>query len=183
MISTPKKGGSILTPPPPHPPHLPQNLQKVGFKWGGSASAPWRPSCAGAGDASTQSLGQDRGVRRRGGGGGLRPGLVVEEWRGGAQKGVLRHGRRPGPLTNRRVASLGGSKAAEERSGADGSGWGRPAHSPPNGVHPPGAAEGAAGTDVVGGSTPPPPKPNSAEEVWPIPTTFDSVGKSLLTTH
>ena len=32
MIFDPKKGGSFLPPPPPH---LPQNLKKVGFKWGG----------------------------------------------------------------------------------------------------------------------------------------------------
>ena len=43
MIFGPKRGGVIfsafLTPPPPH--HLPQNLKKVGFKWGGSrGSAP-----------------------------------------------------------------------------------------------------------------------------------------------
>ena len=33
-----KRGGHFLTPPPtpPHPPPLPQNLKKVGFKWGGS---------------------------------------------------------------------------------------------------------------------------------------------------
>ena len=37
MIFDPKKGGVIfstfLTPPPPH---LPENLKKVGFNWGGS---------------------------------------------------------------------------------------------------------------------------------------------------
>ena len=34
MIFDPKKrGGSIFDPSPPHPP---QNLKKVGFKWGGS---------------------------------------------------------------------------------------------------------------------------------------------------
>ena len=40
MIFDPKKGGVIFStfltpPPPPHPPPLPQNLKKVGFKWGG----------------------------------------------------------------------------------------------------------------------------------------------------
>ena len=36
MIFDPKKGGGhFLTPPPRPPPHLPQNLKKVGFKWGG----------------------------------------------------------------------------------------------------------------------------------------------------
>ena len=36
MIFDPKKGGSIFdpSPQPPPPPHLPQNLKKVGFKWG-----------------------------------------------------------------------------------------------------------------------------------------------------
>ena len=35
MIFDPKKGGGhFLTPPTPPP--LPQNLKKVGFKWGGS---------------------------------------------------------------------------------------------------------------------------------------------------
>ena len=42
MIFHPKKGGviffDILTPPlTPPPPHLPQNLKKVGFKWGGGS--------------------------------------------------------------------------------------------------------------------------------------------------
>ena len=38
MIFDPKKrGGHFLTPPPhpPQPPPLPQNIKKVGFKWGG----------------------------------------------------------------------------------------------------------------------------------------------------
>ena len=46
MIFDPKKGGVIfltfLTPPPtppPPPPPLPQNLKKVGFKWGGSGGS------------------------------------------------------------------------------------------------------------------------------------------------
>ena len=33
MIFDPKERG--ITPPPRPPPHLPQNLKKVGFKWGG----------------------------------------------------------------------------------------------------------------------------------------------------
>ena len=33
MIFDPRKGGSFF--PPPTPPHLPQNLKKVAFKWGG----------------------------------------------------------------------------------------------------------------------------------------------------
>ena len=37
MIFDPKKGGSFFDHPHPSspPPHLPQNLKKVGFKWGG----------------------------------------------------------------------------------------------------------------------------------------------------
>ena len=33
MIFDPKRGGSFFRHPPP--PHLPPNLKKVGFKWGG----------------------------------------------------------------------------------------------------------------------------------------------------
>ena len=48
MISNPKKEGviffDIFDPPSPPPPHLPQKLQKVGFKWvgywGGGGSGP-----------------------------------------------------------------------------------------------------------------------------------------------
>ena len=39
MIFDPKKGGVIffdIFDPHPHPPHLPENLKKVAFKWGGS---------------------------------------------------------------------------------------------------------------------------------------------------
>ena len=36
IFDTKKEGGHFSTPPPsPHPPPLPQNLKKVGFKWGG----------------------------------------------------------------------------------------------------------------------------------------------------
>ena len=43
LIFDPKKGGLIfstfLTPTPHPPPRLPQNLKKVGFKWGGSGGS------------------------------------------------------------------------------------------------------------------------------------------------
>ena len=35
-LSTPKRGGSFFDPAPLTTTHLPQKLQKVGFKWGGS---------------------------------------------------------------------------------------------------------------------------------------------------
>ena len=44
MIFDPKKGGviffDIFDPPHPTPPPLPQNLKKVGFKWGGVWGGP-----------------------------------------------------------------------------------------------------------------------------------------------